>query len=165
MKRDEFSAVALSLGSNVGDSETTLKDCLLELSDVLVDMKVSNFYRTQPVNMRYQPDFINAAVCGRTRLSPHGLLKRVNFIEKKFGRVREIKFGPRTLDIDIIFFGDMIIETNSLKIPHPELGKRLFVLIPLAEIAPDVRCPKRNKKVGEILDDARRNLKDIVEKI
>jgi len=157
--------VALSLGSNVGDSKNTIKESIAELSQVVSDMKVSSLYRTEPVQMRYQPDFINAAVVGKTDISPIALLRYINIVEKKFGRVREIKFGPRTLDIDIIFFGDAILDEDRIRIPHPEFRKRLFVLIPLCEICPDLKDPETGKRICEILEEAKKKFRDSVEKI
>ncbi len=165
MVEEEFRTVALSLGSNVGDCESTIKESIGELSPVISDMKVSSLYRTEPVQMRYQPDFVNAAVVGKTKLSPYALLKYINIVEKKFGRVREIRFGPRTLDIDIIFLGDAVLEDDRVKIPHPEFRNRLFVLIPLCEIEPDLRDPETGKKICEILEEAEKKFKDRVEKI
>ena len=157
--------VALSLGSNIGDSKATITDSFMELSKVISDMKVSSFYKTEPVSMKYQPNFINVVLTGRTCLSPVSLLRYVNMVERRFGRVREIKFGPRTLDIDIILFGDKIINMDYLKVPHPEFRKRLFVLVPLAEIAPHFRDPEDGREVHEILKEAKNNLKETVEKI
>ena len=157
--------VALSLGSNVGDSKGNIRDALKELSKVVDDMKVSSFYRTEPVKIKFQPDFINIAVVGSTVLSPLSFLRYVNMMEKELGRVREIRFGPRTLDIDIIFFGSEIVKTDLLKIPHPEFEKRLFVLVPLAEIAPHFCNPEDGRKVHEILDEAKKTLRHRIEKI
>ncbi|MFH1957469.1 MAG: 2-amino-4-hydroxy-6-hydroxymethyldihydropteridine diphosphokinase [bacterium] len=157
--------VALSLGSNVGDSKRNIRDALKELSKVVDDMEVSSFYRTEPVKIKFQPDFINIAVVGRTALSALSLLRYANMVEKDLGRVREINFGPRTLDIDIIFFGSEIVKMDLLKIPHPEFGKRLFVLVPLAEIAPHFCNPEDGRKVHEILDEAKKTLPHRIEKI
>ncbi len=157
--------VALSLGSNVGDSEGNIRVALNKLSKVVEGMKVSSFYRTEPVKIKFQPDFLNIAVVGRTALSPFSLLRYVNVVEKDLGRVREIQFGPRTLDIDIIFFGSKVIKTDFLKVPHPEFGKRLFVLVPLTEIAPHFCNPEDGRKVHEILTDARSRFSESVEKI
>jgi len=157
--------VALSLGSNVGDSEGNIRIALNELSKVVDGMKVSSFYRTEPVKVKFQPDFLNIAVTGRTALSPLSLLRYVNMVEKDLGRVREINFGPRTLDIDIIFFDAKVIKTDSLQVPHPEFGKRLFVLVPLAEIAPHFCNPEDGRKVHEILEEAKKELPHRIEKI
>ena len=157
--------VALSLGSNVGDSYQTLVNSLKDLSLFVDDMKVSSFYRTDPMNMKYQPDFINLAVAGKTSVSPGALLKKVNSVEKKYGRAREIKYGPRTLDIDIILFGDEIVKREDLVIPHPEFRKRLFVIEPLAEIVPEMKDPVDGKELHEILKEARESFSDRIEKL
>ncbi|MEA2082417.1 MAG: 2-amino-4-hydroxy-6-hydroxymethyldihydropteridine diphosphokinase [Elusimicrobiota bacterium] len=157
--------VALSLGSNVGDSFHTLISSLKDLSRFVNDMKVSSFYRSDPVEMRYQPDFINMAVSGRTDIRPELFLKKVNSVEKKYGRARTIKYGPRTLDIDIIFFGGEIVNTEELVIPHPKFRRRLFVLEPLAEIEPHIKDPSDGKPVHDILKEARSRFSDRIEKL
>jgi len=159
------SEVALSLGSNIGDSFHTLISSLKDLSRYVEDMKVSSFYRSDPVDMKYQPDFINIAVSGRTDIQPELFLKKMNGVEKKYGRARGIKYGPRTLDIDIILFGGEIVNTNNLVIPHPKFRRRLFVLEPLAEIAPHIKDPSDGMPVHDILKEARSRLRDRIEKL
>jgi len=159
------SEVALSLGSNVGDSFHTLISSLKDLSRFVDDMKVSSFYRTDPVQMTYQPDFINMAVSGRTGIHPEVFLKKVHGVEIKYGRAREIKYGPRTLDIDIILFGGAIVKTENLVIPHPEFRKRLFVIEPLAEIAPHMKDPSDGMPVHKILKEARSRFSDRIQKL
>jgi len=157
--------VVLSLGSNIGDSLRTIQMAIENLSQILDVVKVSSFYRTEPVGLKYQNDFINAIVVGKTSLSPFALLNNIDRIEKRHGRVREIKFGPRTLDIDIIFYGDTILKMSTLQIPHPEFKNRLFVLVPLVEVAPDFVDPIEKRKVIEIFEERKNFLKEKVEKI
>jgi len=157
--------VVLSLGSNVGDSLRTIQMAIDDLSKVVDVENVSSFYRTEPVGLKYQNDFINAIVVGETLLPPFALLNNIDRIEKKHGRVREIKFGPRTLDIDIIFYGDTVLNMSELKIPHPEFKNRLFVLVPLVEVAPDFVDPVEKKRVIEIFEERKNFLKEEVKKI
>ncbi len=161
----KHSEVALSLGSNVGDSFHTLISSLKDLNRFVDDMKVSSFYRTDPMEMKYQPDFINLAVSGRTSIYPEVFLKKMNSVEKKYGRAREIKYGPRTLDIDIILFGGEIVKTDNLIIPHPKFRRRLFVLEPLAEIAPHMQDPNDGMPMHEILKEARSRFSCGIEKL
>lgn len=165
MEDKDIKEVALSLGSNVGDSYQTLLNSLKDISSFVDEMKVSSFYRTDPMNLKYQPDFLNLAVTGKTNVTPSTLLKKVNSIEKKYGRAREIKYGPRTLDIDIILLGDAIVKREDLVIPHPQFRKRLFVVEPLAEIAPEMKDPVDGKEVHEILTEARGRFSDRIEKL
>ncbi|MDO9513374.1 MAG: 2-amino-4-hydroxy-6-hydroxymethyldihydropteridine diphosphokinase [Elusimicrobiota bacterium] len=165
MEEKNVKEVALSLGSNVGDSYQTLLSSLKDLSRFVDDMKVSSFYRTDPMDMKYQPDFINLVVAGKTSISPDTLLKKVKSVEKKYGRARSIKYGPRTLDIDIILFGSEIVKRDDLVIPHPEFRRRLFVIEPLAEIAPEMKDPVDGKEVREILKEARARFSDRIEKL
>ena len=157
--------VALSLGSNIGDSISTIKDSVKDISKVVSDVTLSSLYRTEPLKMKYQADFVNAAITGKTTLSPASLMLHLQAVEKKFGRVREIRYGPRTLDIDIIFFGERDIDTDFLKIPHPEFNKRLFVMVPLCEIAPDLQHPVERRKISDIFTDQKGKLTEKVEKI
>ncbi|MBU3955412.1 2-amino-4-hydroxy-6-hydroxymethyldihydropteridine diphosphokinase [bacterium] len=161
----EDKEVALSLGSNIGDSFQTLVSSLKDLSRFVEDMKVSSFYRTDPVEMKYQPDFINMAVSGKTNIHPEVFLKKINRVEQKYGRARGIKYGPRTLDIDIIFFGGKIFQSDNLTIPHPKFRRRLFVLEPLAEIAAHMKDPSDGMRVREILKEARSRFSHGVEKL
>ncbi|PKN00172.1 MAG: 2-amino-4-hydroxy-6-hydroxymethyldihydropteridine diphosphokinase [Elusimicrobia bacterium HGW-Elusimicrobia-2] len=165
MEEKNVKEVALSLGSNVGDSYQTLLSSLKDLSRFVDDMKVSSFYRTDPMDMKYQPDFINLVVAGKTSISPDTLLKKVNSVEKKYGRARSIKYGPRTLDIDIILFGSEIVKRDDLVIPHPAFRRRLFVIEPLAEIAPEMKDPVDGKEVHEILKEARARFSNRIEKL
>ncbi|WP_105994626.1 2-amino-4-hydroxy-6-hydroxymethyldihydropteridine diphosphokinase [Staphylococcus simulans] len=144
--------VFLGLGSNVGDREAQLKaaiDLLDEQQDIEV-IKVSSFYETAPVGYVDQPDFLNLCIKIETELSPHEVLERGLAIEQQLHRVRKERWGPRTLDIDILLYGDEIIETKDLSIPHPRMTERAFVLIPLQEIAPDKVEPRTQKKIKEI---------------
>jgi 2-amino-4-hydroxy-6-hydroxymethyldihydropteridine diphosphokinase len=129
---------ALGLGGNVGDVRSALRRALEALaSHPKVELVAkSSLYRTLPWGPVAQPPFLNMAALVRTRLSPHGLLDRCLAIEMAEGRVRTERFGPRTLDIDILAFGDLVSCDDRLTLPHPRLLERAFALVPLAEIAP-----------------------------
>jgi len=124
------------------------------LEDELRIVQVSSIYETEPVGVREQPWFLNLVCAGETELSPQELLAFIQGIEGKMGRVREGRFGPRLIDIDILFYDDLVIRTPSLEIPHPRLTERAFVLVPLVEIAPDLLHPVLKLTVREILEKA-----------
>lgn len=129
----------LSLGSNLGDPVQNLLWALGRLQEAgLKLVKTSGIYLTEPVGYLDQPDFYNMVVQMETDFVPRKLLEICQAIEQESGRVREIPWGPRTLDIDILFYGERLVEEEDLQIPHPRLKERAFVLVPLQEIAPDV---------------------------
>jgi 2-amino-4-hydroxy-6-hydroxymethyldihydropteridine diphosphokinase len=142
--------VYLSLGSNLGDRENHLRDAITRLVAHGRIIAVSSFYETEPVEFTDQPWFLNCAVALKTTESPAQLMESVLRIELEMGRQRTEKKGPRTIDIDIVFFGDAIVNTPELTIPHPAMQDRRFVLEPLAEIAPELRHPALRKTVREL---------------
>lgn len=144
--------VFLGLGSNVGDRENQLKEAirLLDEQSSIKVVKVSSFYETEPVGYVDQPDFLNLCVEIQTELSPKAVLERGLAIEQQLHRVRKERWGPRTLDIDILLYGDQIIEEQDLTIPHPRMTERAFVLIPLQEIAPNKVEPRTQTKIKDI---------------
>lgn len=144
--------VFLGLGSNVGDRENQLKEAirLLDEQSGIKVVKVSSFYETEPVGYVDQPDFFNLCVEIQTELSPKAVLERGLAIEQQLHRVRKERWGPRTLDIDILLYGDQIIEEQDLTIPHPRMTERAFVLIPLQEIAPNKVEPRTQTKIKDI---------------
>jgi 2-amino-4-hydroxy-6-hydroxymethyldihydropteridine diphosphokinase len=130
--------VFLGLGSNVGDREENLARGLRLLgSRGFVVSAASSLYETEPVGGPPQGPFLNMVVRGETDLAPEDLLAQCLETERDLGRVRAERFGPRTLDIDILLYGDLVLDTPDLTVPHPHLHERLFVLVPLSEIAPD----------------------------
>jgi len=142
----------LALGSNLGDREANLRDAVRRLdADDLRITRRSSLYETAPRELLDQPWFLNAAIEIETSLFPLQLLARVRAIERAMGRRREVPKGPRNIDIDILFYARAIIATTELKVPHPRLGKRRFVLEPLEEIAPDFRDPVTGKTAQEML--------------
>ncbi len=147
--------VYIALGSNIGDSEQILKDAIAsldQLPNTKVD-KVSSLISTAPYGVIDQPDFLNGCLKLRTLMGPGELLGELNRIEKEAGRERIIHWGPRTLDLDIIFYDDLVCQEEDLCIPHVEMHKRDFVLRPLEEIAPYKRHPVYGKTVREMLED------------
>jgi 2-amino-4-hydroxy-6-hydroxymethyldihydropteridine diphosphokinase len=145
--------VYLSLGSNLGNREGYLREAISRLRDLGVIRQVSAFYETQPVEVRTeQPWFLNCALAMETELDPSAFLGRMLAVEQSMGRVRTEPKGPRTIDIDILFFGNDVLDTPELTVPHPAMQQRRFVLQPLAEIAPAFMHPVLKRTVQELLD-------------
>ena len=151
----EWHTTYIALGSNIGDSETYLNEAVEKIGQIptCTVEKVSSYLVTEPYGVTDQPDFLNACLKMRTLLYPEELLKELNRIEKEAGRERIIHWGPRTLDLDILLYDDIVLEEDDLCIPHVEMHKRSFVLEPLAEIAPYKRHPVYGKTVREMLEE------------
>jgi 2-amino-4-hydroxy-6-hydroxymethyldihydropteridine diphosphokinase len=148
----EQKQVYLSLGSNLGDREANLREAIRRLKAIGTVAAVSAFYETEPVEVADQPWFLNCAVELRTALMPKQLLSKVLAIETAMGRRRTRRKGPRIIDVDILLFGNSIVDTAGLTIPHPALHRRRFVLDPLAEIAASQRHPVLQRSVRELRD-------------
>jgi len=144
--------VYLSLGSNLGDREARLREAIerMESPEIRV-LRRSKVFETEPQDLRDQPWFLNMAVEAQTSLFPMQLLARTQRIERDLGRRRLAPGGPRSIDIDILFYGNFVVRAADLQIPHPRLEQRRFVLEPLAELAPDLRHPATGKTVREML--------------
>lgn len=151
----EWHTAYIALGSNIGDSEAYLKEAIDKLDHLPTSRveKVSSFLVTEPYGVTDQPDFLNGCLKLQTLLYQEELLRELNRIEQEAGRERIIHWGPRTLDLDIIFYDDLICEEDDLCIPHIEMHKRSFVLKPLEEIAPYKRHPVTGKTVREMLGE------------
>jgi 2-amino-4-hydroxy-6-hydroxymethyldihydropteridine diphosphokinase len=143
----------LSLGSNLGNREKNLEQALSLLEDECVEIiQSSSVYETQPVDFSSQPWFYNQVVEIATGKDPQNLLVLVKRIEQKMGRIPHVQKGPRTIDIDILLAEDKVMHTNELKIPHPSLDRRNFVLIPFSEMAPETVHPILKQTIQSILE-------------
>ncbi len=147
--------VVISLGSNLGDRQGLIHSALNALRG-LPDSggwKVSSLYETAPVGKTDQPSFLNAVVGMRTGLTAKDLWKHLQRIERELGRVRRERWGPRTIDLDLILYGNRVIQEKDLVVPHPRYRERAFVLIPLLEIAPELTDPESGKRVQRFLEE------------
>jgi 2-amino-4-hydroxy-6-hydroxymethyldihydropteridine diphosphokinase len=146
--------VFLSLGSNIGDREDHLAAAVQALGAVLGELRASPIYQTEPVGVTDQPAFLNLAVSGETNLPPRDLLGAVKRIEYEMGRRPTYRWGPRVIDIDILLYGDLILEEEDLTVPHRELQGRAFVLVPLADIAAEAVHPAAGETIATLRDRA-----------
>lgn len=144
----------LSIGSNLGDRINYLKKALVKLKQNNIQIiKSSNIIETEPYGYKEQGKFLNMAVEIDSDLEPFELMKLISKIESELGRIRTKRWGPRVIDIDIIFYDSLIINEPDLKIPHPDMQNRFFVLKPLQEIAPDFVHPVLKKTITELLEN------------
>jgi 2-amino-4-hydroxy-6-hydroxymethyldihydropteridine diphosphokinase len=144
--------VYLSLGSNLGDRTAHIEQALARLAEEGVHIvKRSSFYETEPVEFLDQGWFLNIAVKAETEFTPPELLRVILQVEQELGRKRTVRSGPRTIDIDILLFDENVERADELEIPHPRMRERRFVLVPMAEIAPELRHPELSLTMSELL--------------
>ena len=145
----------IGLGTNMGDREANLRDALLELGAMpeIEIVSLSSIYETDPVGYIDQGNFLNLVVCVHTELDAQSLLTACMEIEQKLGRKREIRWGPRTIDLDILLYNQENIVTKNLIVPHPRMLERAFVIIPLVEIDKDIVLPNMEKPLREVMED------------
>jgi 2-amino-4-hydroxy-6-hydroxymethyldihydropteridine diphosphokinase len=143
--------VFIGLGSNLDGPAENLREAIRRLARRIVVERVSSVYETDPVGLREQPRFLNAVLGGSTELTPRALLDVLRGIEDDMGRTREVQFGPRTIDLDLLLYGDLRVSGPEVSVPHPRMADRRFVLVPLAEIAPGVRLERAGATVVELL--------------
>jgi len=146
----------IGIGSNIGDAAAHCRKAIELLSEAGRVVRVSSFYHTEPVGRHEQDDFINAVAAVETDRSPDDLLNVCHAIEDRLGRKRDVRWGPRTADLDILLYGDLVIERPELTVPHPQMALRKFVLAPLVEVAPDAMHPRLRRTASQLY----RELKD-----
>ena len=144
--------VYLALGTNLGQRRENLKQAIKRLAPNVTVLATSKLYETAPAYVIDQPAFLNMAIKGETTLSPRNLLAFLKRIEVEMGREQTARYGPRIIDLDIIFYDNWVLDTPNLQIPHPRLAERGFVLYPLADIAANVVHPTLNQTVAELVD-------------
>jgi len=143
--------VFLGIGTNLGERERNLQEARAVLSQRLEILKESSIYQTAPWGYLDQPAFLNQVIEAQTDLSSLNLLDFLKHTEKELGRQANFRYGPRLIDLDILFYGNRIIQTPRLQVPHPRLTQRAFVLIPMAEIAPDFVHPQNKQTIAQLL--------------
>jgi 2-amino-4-hydroxy-6-hydroxymethyldihydropteridine diphosphokinase len=142
--------IYLALGTNLGDRSVSLRAAVAQLHDAVTVDRLSSVYETEPAYLLDQPRFLNMTLCGHTALEPHALLAFLKRIERDMGRAAGTRYGPRVIDLDILLYNSLTLTTADLTIPHPRMAERPFVLVPLAEIAPELVPPGWNRSIGAL---------------
>jgi 2-amino-4-hydroxy-6-hydroxymethyldihydropteridine diphosphokinase len=156
---DNLVVIAVALGSNLGDRRAHLDFAVSRLRSILADLRVSSYYETDPIDVSVpQPLFLNAAAIGSTATPAPALLSALQSIEAERGRERPYPGAARTLDLDLVLYGNLVLNELGLTVPHPRFRERRFVLEPLAEIAPELVDPVTGSTVGELLARCRADL-------
>ena len=145
--------IFLALGSNIGNRQENINQAIRFLSKEITDIKQAPIYESKAVGYENQPDFLNTVISGYTDLSPEELLNFVKKVEKQTGRIKRFRWGPREIDIDILFYGNIVVEKDNLIIPHPRIQERDFVLKPLCDLEPEFLHPVLKKTVLELLNN------------
>lgn len=143
--------VFISLGSNIGDRQYAMLRAITLMTPDIVPVSFSKIYETPPWGFEDQPPFLNQAIKTQTLLSPSELLEKLKRIEREIGRKPNFRYGPRLIDLDILFYDDLIYKSEKLIIPHPEINIRAFVLIPLMDIAPNLVHPESHQKISDLV--------------
>jgi 2-amino-4-hydroxy-6-hydroxymethyldihydropteridine diphosphokinase len=143
----------IGLGSNLGDREANLRQALESLAQApqTTVVRASSLYDTEPIGVEDQPHFLNAVAQLETQLTPRQLLWNLMLVERRLGRVRTQRWGPRTIDLDLLLYEDVVMEEDDLELPHPELAKRSFVLVPLVELEPLLPHPVTGETMLSLL--------------
>jgi 2-amino-4-hydroxy-6-hydroxymethyldihydropteridine diphosphokinase len=157
--------VYLALGSNVGDAHGHIKQAIDLLTTILADSRVAPLYLSKAVGYTDQPDFVNTVITGQTDLKPKALLDRLKEIEQQIGRTPTFRHGPREIDIDIIFYGDLVMDTPRLVIPHPSFRERDFVLQPLYDLNPSLIDPVSGQTVKALLAQISGRQKSLIKQV
>ncbi len=147
-----LSIIAIGLGSNLGDRELALTEAVRALKSFLSAVEVGGLYESAPLGGPAQPPFLNTALVGRAHVEPEPLLAVLKFLERRAGRRRGQRWGPRELDLDLLLHGECVRSAPELVLPHPEIRRRSFVLAPLADVAPTLRLPPDGTTVHSALD-------------
>jgi 2-amino-4-hydroxy-6-hydroxymethyldihydropteridine diphosphokinase len=148
---NQMATVFLALGTNLGDRLENLHRAIEALAPTVKILARSPIYETPPWGVTDQPAFLNMALRGETLLPPTALLHFLKSLERQLGRIPSVRYGPRLIDLDILFYDDLVLDSDELTIPHPRLHERAFVLVPLADLAPDFVHPVLRKSVSTLL--------------
>jgi len=142
--------IFLALGTNLGDRSAALQAALRGLPPAIQQVEQSTVYETPPWGLAEQPPFLNMVVRGGTLLNPHELLEYLKKLETRLGRLPSVRWGPRLIDIDILFYDDLVLRSPELSVPHPHLQERAFVLVPLMDLAPDLVHPVLGETIQQL---------------